>query len=67
MYQKLVDRRLKFNYSLNDMAKKLNISKTYYWQIENKKRGISYKIAFNISKILKCKPDSLFFDDFNSM
>ena len=40
------------------------ISKTFYWQIENNKRRLSYDMAIRIASIFNLKPDSLFFDDF---
>ena len=52
------------NYSTQDMANLLNISKTFYWQIEKGKRKLSYEMAFKISLIFNKKPDSIFFDDF---
>ena len=33
-YVKLKHLRKNYGYTLDDMAKKLKISKTYYWQIE---------------------------------
>lgn len=56
--------RIKYNYSCQDMANKLNISKSFYWQIENGKRRLSYETALNISKIFKTKPDNIFYDDY---
>ena len=61
---KLQQYRKKYNYSCQDMADKLNISKSFYWQIENNKRRLSYDIAFKIAKIFKVKPDNLFYDDY---
>ena len=56
--------RNKNGYSCGDMAKKLNISKTYYWQIENKKRNLSYEMAINIAAVFNLKPDELFYENF---
>ena len=56
--------RIKHSYSCQDMADKLNISKSFYWQIENGKRRLSYEAAFNIAKIFKTKPDNIFYDDY---
>lgn len=52
------------NYSTQQMADLLKISKTFYWQIENNKRRLSYDMAIRIASIFNLKPDSLFFDDF---
>ena len=46
-----------------DMADKLNISKPFYWQIENGRRRLSYIMAIKIASIFHCKPDDLFYDD----
>lgn len=53
--------------SHRDMAKKLEISKTYYWQIENGKRRLSYDMAIRIANIFKLKPDELFYEYFKSL
>ena len=46
------------------MAKSLNISKTYYWQLEHNQRRISYEMAIKIAKIFEKKPDEIFYEDF---
>ena len=61
---KLQQYRKKYNYSCQDMADKLNISKSFYWQIENQKRRLSYETALKIAKIFKMKPDGLFYEDY---
>ncbi len=48
------------------MASLLNISKAFYWQIENSKRTLTYKIAIRIAKIFKMKPDEIFYEDFKN-
>lgn len=55
--------RLSNNYSHNDMAKMLSISKTFYWQIENNQRRLSYDMAVKISKIFNKKPDEIFYEE----
>ena len=62
---KLQQYRMKYNYSCQDMADKLNISKSFYWQIENRKRRLSYEAALKIADIFNVKPDVLFFDEYN--
>lgn len=52
----------KLNY--RDISILLGISKTYYWQLENGKRRLSYNMACQIAKIFKMKPDKLFYQDF---
>ena len=48
----------------DDMAIKLGISKPFYWQIENGKRNLSYKMAVKIASIFKMKPDDIFYKYF---
>lgn len=64
MHQKLKDLRLKKGLRCIDVANALGISKTFYWQLENGKRKLSYEMAFKIATYFKTKPDSLFFEDF---
>ena len=59
-----MEQRLKNNLTTQDMAYKLNISKTYYWQIENNKRKLSYEMSIKIGNIFKKKPDNIFYEDF---
>ncbi len=61
--EKLKKLREQKKYTYNDMAKLLKISKPYYWQIENNKRGLSYQMAVNISHIFNLKPDEIFLDE----
>lgn len=56
--------RLKYGYTCDDMARKLNISKPYYWQIENGQRKLSYQMAVKISSIFKMKPDEIFYKEY---
>ena len=60
---KLQNLRKAYNYTYDEMASKLNISKSYYWQIENGNRNLYYKVAIRIADIFKLKPDDIFFDD----
>ena len=60
---KLKDYRLQRNYSCQMMANMLKISKTYYWQIEQKKRRMTYEMAIKIAKIFNLKPDDLFYEE----
>lgn len=59
---KLQKLRTKHNISIKEMADLLNISYTYYWQIENKKRNLYYNLAIKIAKVFKLKPDDIFYD-----
>ena len=62
-FKKLHEIRIKKGFTYQQMADKLNISKCFYWQIENKERNLTYKMAFKISKILNTKPDEIFLDE----
>lgn len=59
--------REKKGVSYEDMARKLNISKAYYWQIEHKNRRLSYEMAKNIASIFGLKPDDLFYNEYKSL
>ena len=64
MFTKLRDKRLKKGYTNQNMAERLGISKTFYYQIENEKRRLSYDMAVKIADIFNVKPDALFYNDF---
>lgn len=55
--------RLKNKLSYQAMGNLLGISKTFYWQIENNKRRLSYERALEIAKIFNVTPDELFYED----
>ena len=59
---KLKELRLENNITLKEMAKKVGISYTYYWQIENKERNLYYYLAVKIAKIFNLKPDDIFYE-----
>lgn len=63
MYEKLKSLRIKKGYSGIYMAKELGICKMYYYQIEKRKRRLSYDMAIKIAKIFDMKPDELFYED----
>lgn len=62
--KKLKEYRIKNNFSYEFMAYLLNISKTFYWQIENDNKRLSYDLAVSIADIFHMTPDELFYDDF---
>ena len=62
--KKLIELRLKNKYSQQDMANKLNISKPFYWQLENEERRLSYIMAIKIAEIFNMKPDEIFYENF---
>ncbi len=61
-YPKLTKIRKAKQYSYDDMAEKLKISKCFYWQIEHKKRRLYYDMAKNIAKVFDLKPDDIFYE-----
>lgn len=63
----LIELRKKSMYSQQYMADKLNISKPFYWQIENRQRKLSYSMAIKIADIFKMKPDDIFYEIFKNI
>ena len=62
-YSKLKELREKNNYSYEQMATMLNISKCYYRQLEHKSRRLSYLMAKKMASIFHLKPDDLFYKE----
>lgn len=60
----LKELRTKNCFSQQYMADNLRISKTFYCQIENKQRRLSYDMAVKIAKVFNLKPDDIFYDEF---
>lgn len=58
--------RLSRGYSHQGMANKLRISKSYYWQLENNLRRLSYDMAIKIAEIFDTTPDQLFYAYYKS-
>lgn len=65
--EKLKELRAQNKMSYNDMAKRLHINKTFYWQIENEQRNLSYNMAVNISKVFNLKPDDIFYNHYKTI
>ena len=63
--EKLRELRLKNKFTNQIMADTLEISKPYYWQLEKKKKRLTYDMAIKIASIFHLKPDDLFYDEFN--
>ena len=59
--QKLRELRLQNHYTYKDMSKRTGLSLSFYWQIENGKRNLTYENAKNIAKIFNLKPDDVFY------
>lgn len=62
--EKLKQIRLEQHITHQEMSNALGISKTFYWQIENEQRRLSYQMAFRIASIFHLKPDDLFYLEF---
>lgn len=56
--------RAKHKLTHQTMADTLKISKSFYWQIENNKRRLTYDMAIKIADIFKTTPDEIFYEDF---
>lgn len=52
--------RLQHKLTYQDVAEQIGVSKTYYWHIENGKRGLSYEMAVKIAAVFGKKPDEIF-------
>jgi len=52
--------RLDSNLTYQEVADAIGVSKPYYWQIENGKRGLSYDLAVKIAGVFDKKPDDIF-------
>lgn len=63
MHPILRELREKNGLTVTDMAVKVGICRSFYWQIENGKRGLSYEMAKKMAAIFNKKPDDLFYND----
>lgn len=61
--QRLKERRIKYGLTHQEVAKSIGVTKPYYWQIENGKRGLSYEIAVKIASVFRTTPDEIFLLD----
>ncbi len=66
MHYKLKEIREKKHYTSKYMAEQLKISKPFYSQLENERRNLTYEMAVKIAKVLKMKPDNLFYDEYKN-
>lgn len=60
--EKLKEIRTRENMTYQQVADQVNISKEYYWMIENGKRRLTYELAVKIAKVFKSSPDYIFLD-----
>ena len=61
--EKLKKSRRDNKYTVYYMAKELNITPSFYSQIENKRRRLFYDMAVKIADIFNTTPDELFYLD----
>ncbi len=64
---RLFEVRMSKKYSCETMARKLKICKTHYWLLENGKRGLYYRQAYEIAKVFGTTPDQLFLEHFETL
>ncbi len=60
MNHELRHQRLEKGYTMQDLANRVGISKSYYSLIERGERRVSYELTFKIANILNTKPDKIF-------
>ncbi|SDC41975.1 helix-turn-helix transcriptional regulator [Shouchella lonarensis] len=60
MWSELKRIRLQHKMTLKDVAQAIGVSTPFYWQIENRKRGLSYEVAYKISTVFSLYPDDIF-------
>ncbi len=63
--KKLRELRTSKGYTYEEFGKMLGISKPFYWEIENRKKRLSYKMAVKIALLLDTTPDELFYELFD--
>lgn len=59
----LKETREEYEKTHQEVADAVGVSKPYYWQIENGKRGLSYDLAVRIASVFGKKPDEIFLLD----
>lgn len=59
--ERLKELRKKKNIKSSEMAEKINITPSFYSQIENQKRRLFYDTAVKISNVFNLKPDEIFY------
>jgi putative transcriptional regulator len=63
MYSKLRKIRNNNQYTVQQMADMLGISKSFYSQLETRNRRLLYDMAVKIATIFNMRPDEIFYDD----
>ncbi len=62
----LKELRIENGFTHQEMANTLGISKAFYWQLENKKRTLSYMMSIKIANIFNKKPDEVFYTTYKN-
>ncbi len=65
--QKLKLLRKEKGMTIYDMAEKLDITPSFYSQIENKKRRLFYDTAVRICTVINVRPDQVFYSNTKSL
>ena len=47
--------------TIKELANILDITPSYYWQLENDKKRLFYEMAIKISDIFNMQPDEIFY------
>lgn len=63
MYIYLKELRKANGYTVEKMSQAVGISKSFYSQLENGSRKLSYDMAVKMSKVFGMKPDEIFYDN----
>ena len=51
---------------MREIASKMGVSVSYYWQLEKGKKRLFYDRAIQIATIFNMKPDDLFYTDYKN-
>ena len=63
VWRVLKELRLQKGYTVNYMSEKTKLSRSFYWQIENGERRLTYENAKIIASVFNLKPDDLFYNN----
>lgn len=58
---KLEALRLQYGLTYQEMADKVGVCKSYYWQLEHNNRRLYYDVAKKIASVFSLKPDDIFY------
>lgn len=54
------------NYTYQDIARMLDCSRPFVWQVFNGSRKLSYELAIKIAYIFNTSPDDIFYSEFTN-